>query len=149
MRLIIAVIFYLCYGKLQTVQRVLLSLAFLRQCRCTVVLPSVSPGRGLGSIEAGQLIEAYGTGTTFRIHGVSAVVLLVLFIVVRCVVMRKCCMLKKKKQGQETENGMWHHTRSLLDDIRLHIWLNPSVFVLSLKIIFVIQTNIEIVVFSA
>lgn len=59
-------------------------------------------GRGVGSVEGGQLIEAYGTGTTFRIHGVSAAILLVLFVVVR-----KCCIdpLEKTKKEEETENG--------------------------------------------
>ncbi|KAI0215780.1 Major facilitator superfamily domain-containing protein 6, partial [Lamellibrachia satsuma] len=36
-------------------------------------------GRGVGNLEGGQLIELYGTAEMFRIHGISACVLLVLY----------------------------------------------------------------------
>ena len=56
------------------------------------------PGRGLGSVEGGQMIEAYGTGQTFLIHGVSAATLLIAFTVVD-----KCCIKPRKKT--EADNG--------------------------------------------
>lgn len=60
------------------------------------------PGRGIGSMEGGQLIEAYGTGKTFWIHGISAAVLLITYIAVR-----KCCIDPYKEKEEDSGKGRW------------------------------------------